>query len=860
MRITASKTVAAALPLKLTLSMLLLTQAVGLPYRSHAADYVVSPIGSDQNPGTGEKPLATLAGARDLLRRSGKLGKEAITVNVLPGTYYLNETLVFTTEDSGTEEAPVVWKSADPDKARLVGGSPLRLAWELHKGPVFRAQVPEGTVIDQFFLNGARQILARYPNYDPALRPFCGFARTAERMKTWKNPGTAYIHGIADPRWGGAHSVYKRNATSEWYEYMVSIDTTTPGNQGSISQTARFAENVFEELDAPKEWFFDTESRTLYFQPENPNDLKNGLFEAVGNPHLIRFQGVAGEPVKYLSFDGFLFSGAAPTWKQTQDHLPNGDFVVHRGAAFTFDGTEHCAVRNCSFVELGGNAVLINGYNRHASVEDCLIQNVGANGIALCGAADAMRGEKFFKVLDETITVKGVVRQKWENPKGWYELPKDMEPGPKTVNYPAECLIKGNLITLAGEIEKQGAGILLSMTRDNTISWNTIHNVPRAGIVMNDGAWSGNVIEHNDVFNTVRETTDHGPFNSWGRERYWRWTNHSGGHREPEKLQKYCLIDAMNPNHIRNNRFAHLNGIGHSWGIDLDDGSTNFRIYNNLTLGCGIKVREGMYRVMENNILIGDGKNVTGRHLCMPDNHDVFRRNIVINASRDLVFHSIRANMATMKESDFNCFFVPGGVPKLSMEAKKELSLREFQEQFKVDLHSIVADPMFVDPVHGDYAVKPESPVLKLGFKNFPMEFGVTAPRLVKLLPERTFIDLYGMKKQGETAEPQAGDSKRSDRKESLLGCEVKNMTEEEELTVVGIGEMTGVFVLTVPEGSPLARAGLRVNDLIIACNGRKVHDYARLKAIVDKVKAGSPIELQMHDDSGKRKITIVKE
>jgi S1-C subfamily serine protease len=66
--------------------------------------------------------------------------------------------------------------------------------------------------------------------------------------------------------------------------------------------------------------------------------------------------------------------------------------------------------------------------------------------------------------------------------------------------------------------------------------------------------------------------------------------------------------------------------------------------------------------------------------------------------------------------------------------------------------------------------------------------------------------------------------------------------------------------VLVVPEGSPLARAGLRVNDLIIACNGRKVHDYARLKAIVDKVKAGSPIELQMHDDSGKRKITIVKE
>ena len=47
------------------------------------------------------------------------------------------------------------------------------------------------------------------------------------------------------------------------------------------------------------------------------------------------------------------FSNAALTWKLTQDHLPNGgDFVVHRGGAVTLEGTEDCAVRNCSFLEL----------------------------------------------------------------------------------------------------------------------------------------------------------------------------------------------------------------------------------------------------------------------------------------------------------------------------------------------------------------------------------------------------------------------------------------------------------------------------------------------------------------------------
>ncbi|MCK4417413.1 MAG: hypothetical protein KAV99_04540 [Candidatus Latescibacteria bacterium] len=33
------------------------------------------------------------------------------------------------------------------------------------------------------------------------------------------------------------------------------------------------------------------------------------------------------------------------------------------------------------------------------------------------------------------------------------------------------------------------------------------------------------------------------------------------------------------------------------------------------------------------------------------------------------------------------------------------------------DTHSIVADPMFVDPGHDDYRLRPESPALKLGFQ-----------------------------------------------------------------------------------------------------------------------------------------------
>ncbi len=46
------------------------------------------------------------------------------------------------------------------------------------------------------------------------------------------------------------------------------------------------------------------------------------------------------------------------------------------------------------------------------------------------------------------------------------------------------------------------------------------------------------------------------------------------------------------------------------------------------------------------------------------------------------------------------------------------------------DVHSVVADPLFVDAAAGDYRLKPESPALALGFQPIPIErIGVRAAR-----------------------------------------------------------------------------------------------------------------------------------
>jgi hypothetical protein len=63
--------------------------------------------------------------------------------------------------------------------------------------------------------------------------------------------------------------------------------------------------------------------------------------------------------------------------------------------------------------------------------------------------------------------------------------------------------------------------------------------------------------------------------------------------------------------------------------------------------------------------------------------------------------------------------------PEHQMKARK-YSLEEWQA-LGFDQHSIFADPLFMDPENGDYRLRPESPVLKLGFENFDMDnFGLT--------------------------------------------------------------------------------------------------------------------------------------
>ncbi len=74
--------------------------------------------------------------------------------------------LHFGPEDSGTKESPVIYAAYPGEKVTLSAGRKLSCNWVPYKDGIMMTQLPSKADFTQLFVNGKRQIRARYPNYD----------------------------------------------------------------------------------------------------------------------------------------------------------------------------------------------------------------------------------------------------------------------------------------------------------------------------------------------------------------------------------------------------------------------------------------------------------------------------------------------------------------------------------------------------------------------------------------------------------------------------------------------------------------------------------------------------------------------
>jgi hypothetical protein len=706
----------------------------------------VSPTGSDDNPGTVQQPFATLEKAKTAVREMLKTARGPIRILLREGTYYLPQALEFGPEDSGTADTPVMYAAYPGERVTLSAGRRLDCHWRPYRNGILMCDLPEVKAgrldFTQLFVNGQRQVRARYPNYDNSHPGKSGYICPADVIpanmvdpqpgpnddmtytgagargilfdpgsftkKHWARPQEGVVHIFRGGYWGNLQwrvkaIDYQRHAIwfgdggqqmgAKWDEDPPAID----------SGCRYFVENVLEELDAPGEWYWDTAARILYFMPPPGLDLQTAVVEIPILESVVRIVGSQGKPVSHLAIEGFRIAHTASTFLSTYEVPSLSDWSIHRGGAVFLQGTRDCAVRNCWFDAVGGNAVFVNQYNRNVAVSGCKFTEAGDSAIAFVGALELTSGSQ--RAL------------------------------------PYECQARDNLIHDCGVFGKQTAGVYISRAKRITAAHNLIYNMPRAAVCIGDGTWGGHVIEFNHIHDTVRETGDHGPFNAWGRDKYWSLAQSHLSYTKNHSLEAGPVeVDAMEPVIIRNNFFEErpesIEGIhGPVFGIDLDDGASNYDIYNNVTKNISMKLREGARRTVHNNIWY-NSVVAPCFHVGNEYNHDRYFCNITVMARDDV--YSIIAPPARgpwLEQIDNNCFFTRSGAFTARVQALRGKGRTEKGQKYDLagwqrlgfDAHSVYADPLLIDPQRNDFRVRPNSPALKLGFKNFEMgKWGLT--------------------------------------------------------------------------------------------------------------------------------------
>ncbi|MFO7974264.1 MAG: hypothetical protein R6V12_06495 [Candidatus Hydrogenedentota bacterium] len=137
-------------------------------------DFVVAPDGNDNNPGSLEKPFATIHRAQAAVRSEIAQGLvNNVTVLIREGEYILEKPLVFGPADSGTANF-IVSYAAYPGETPVISGGHHLTGWEPNEGDKWTLNVAEvaGEVwpFRQLFADGRRLPCGRFPNPPDLLR------------------------------------------------------------------------------------------------------------------------------------------------------------------------------------------------------------------------------------------------------------------------------------------------------------------------------------------------------------------------------------------------------------------------------------------------------------------------------------------------------------------------------------------------------------------------------------------------------------------------------------------------------------------------------------------------------------------
>lgn len=690
---------------------------IEIPETGFAKEFYVSPQGDDANDGlapekTGSSgPFATVARARDEIRKlkqAGGIPKGGVAVNLLGGVYQLAEPLAFTQEDSGAEGAPVVYRAHKEEKPRLAGGKVLtaanfalvtdpamqqRLATEA-AGKVFEAELKalrlkhtgpfpdtfkDGGGIFELFFNGNRMKLSRWPYEDYTTM------KEVTVIGDKKTPGTFVYREEEPARWNPTNGVWLKGQWRVGWEdpsiKVASIDTNAhtitfaagiPDGIGSKYHRTNSpvgsgkekwcAINLPEEIRQPGQWAIDFNSQKLYFWPPAPMDGADIVVSQLDQP-LVSLNGTA-----YLAFIGLTFEGSL------------GDGMVIK------DGNRDL-VAGCTFLNLGGNAVQLQG--RGCGIQSCDMHDLGQG----CVMVNGNKGDRV------TLT-----------PSGNYIVNNHLHHyGVLKAQYSAAV----NTARLVDNAKREDGVV------GCYIAHNAVHHAPRDAFLYGG---NDNVYEYNEIYRCAYDTADTGAFYAW-----LDWTLRG-------VVIRYNFIHetvgGFNPDDGAGGSFVFGNIFeGDRAGVWIASGPDNSIVNNVFVKNKGpvfaVDDRGANRGYATNPKLIGAVQEINPTQPPWSERYPEIVH--LLEEQKELPLRTLfKDNLVYIKE---------GEPYKLLMKPqnKTNTALVSFVDNFVT--HS---DPGFVDPAKNDFALKKDSEVFTKipGFQNIPFDkIGLQVDKYRKQLP-----------------------------------------------------------------------------------------------------------------------------
>lgn len=645
---------------------------------------------AEPNANSSDGPFATLERARDAIRQL-KADKElpagGVSVEVRAGTYWRASTFALQEEDSGTTEAPIIYRAYQNEAVRISGGSEVHgftavtdAAIRDRLDPAARDHVVQCDLkaqgISDFgrmktrgfakfietsglevFVDDVPMQLARYPNEGweriagaPLGQEGKGFSYAGERPQRWAASEDIWVYGYWTYDWADS------------YERVASIDTASKtirtfavGPYGYTPGNRFYFLNVLEELDAPGEWYLDRATGIVYLWSPEPLEIARVTVSMLSQP-LVTLEGVSHVTLQNITFE------------------------CARGSGIVITGGEGNLIAGCVLRNLGTFAISIGkGAEEYANriYENSMWDRQGGTNHGIVGCDIYNTGEG-------GILLGGGNRRAL-TPAGNYALNNHLWNSNRIAR------------TYRPAIAIDGVG--------NRIANNLIHDLPHFGIWLHGNE---HLIENNEIHHVCMETNDAGAF-YMGRD----YTERG--------------------NVIRHNYFHDLGDGDLVQSVYLDDCASGTLMFGNIIYkgGRGVMIGGGRDNTIENNIFI-EGRpavHVDARGLGWMAYYFTNREPILFNRLRathpDKPPYSERYPMLASLKADEQTAFPKGNrVLRNIRVGGRWLDLLDGLELKHLELldNFTDGDPGFVDLGKQDFHLRDDSPVLKLGFKPIPIE------------------------------------------------------------------------------------------------------------------------------------------